>query len=80
MPERFGVARGLSLEDACARYTLHCLHGGFAEGTIFHPDPLDERACLAAVERDSAAGEWVLRFSWRAPPTTSPAPDSDLEV
>lgn len=67
MPERFGVARGLSLEDACARYTLHCLHGGFAEGTIFHPDPLDERACLAAVERDSAAGEWVLRFSWRRP-------------
>jgi hypothetical protein len=65
--ERFGVVRGFSSEDACARYTLHCLYGGFAEGTVFHPDPLDERACLMRVERDPEEDEWVLRFSWRSP-------------
>lgn len=59
MTERFGVVRGLSSEDTCARYTLHCLHGAFAEGTIFHPDPPDARGCLAAVGRNSPGGEWL---------------------
>ena len=67
MADRFGVVRGLSSEDTCARYLLHCSYGGFPDGTVFHPDPLDERACRAEVEMHPKAEEWVLRFSWRRP-------------
>lgn len=74
MGERFGVLRGLSPEDACAQYTLYCLNSRFADGTAFRPDPLDERACLAEVERDEKAEEWVLRFSWHAPHAAGDGP------
>lgn len=67
MAERFGVVRGQSTEDTCARYALHCLRSGYPERGAFHPDPLDATACLERLEPDPDAGEWVLRFTWRPP-------------
>jgi hypothetical protein len=64
---RFGVVRGLSSADAYSRYALLYFRSRFPEGTVWRPDPLDERACLAEVRREGKPGDWVLRYSWRQP-------------
>jgi hypothetical protein len=67
MNQRFGVARGLSPDDAYSRYALLYFRSGSPDGSVWRPDPLDERACLEAVRRDESAGDWILRYSWRLP-------------
>jgi len=64
MSERFGVVRGDSSEDAHSRYALLYLRSDATEAHVWQPDPLDERACIAAARRDES-GDWVLRYSWR---------------
>ena len=69
MNQRFGVVRGLSSGDAYSRYALLYFRSGLPEGTVCRPDPLDESACLAEVQREGETGDWdwVLRYSWRLP-------------
>lgn len=67
MSERFGLIRGQSPEDACARYSLYTLNSGFPATVVWSPDPADQGACLALLRRDADTGDWFLRFSWRAP-------------
>lgn len=67
MSERFGLIRGHSPEDACARYSLYTLKTGFTAALIWSPEPTDKGACLARLRRDADTGDWFLRFSWRAP-------------
>jgi hypothetical protein len=64
MSERFGVVRGLSSEDVCARYALLAIGGDHTAGTRWSPDPWDHGACLAAASQDENR-DWILRFSWR---------------
>jgi hypothetical protein len=73
MNQRFGVVRGLSSGDACSRYALLFFGSGSPDGTVWRPDPLDERACLDALRRDDETGDWILRYSWRPP-----APPGDV--
>lgn len=75
--ERFGLVRGQSPEDACARYSLYALNSGFPAAVVWAPHPLDQRACLARVRRDADTGDWILRFSWRGPmPIGTESPSS----
>ena len=76
MSARFGTARGLSPEDACARYVLMRFGSRFPDDTIWHPDPLDEQACLNAVRRDDESGEWFLDYSWREMPPVARAAEA----
>ena len=74
MSERFGMVRGLSSEDVCARYGLLVFGGGFPAGTLWSPDPWDQSACLAAARQDEERGDWILRFSWQ--PSEAAVPQS----
>ncbi len=76
MSERFGVVRGLSLDDVCARYGLLSIGGSLPAETIWSPDPWDPRACLTAAHQDEERGDWVIRFSWRPPAAVRPRPDA----
>ena len=73
MNERFGVVRGLSLVDTYSLYALLYFRSSFPDGTVWRPDPLDEEACLAQVQREERSGDWVLRYSWRQPESADAA-------
>jgi hypothetical protein len=67
LKQRFGVARGLSPDDAYSRYALLYFRSSFPERTVWRPDPLDQKACLAEVRRDGET-DWILRYSRRELP------------
>jgi hypothetical protein len=74
MSEHFGVVRGLSSEDACARHGLLSIGGSLPAETIWSPDPWDQSVCLAAARQDEAREDWIIRFSWRPPAAVLPSP------
>jgi hypothetical protein len=72
MSEHFGVVRGLSSEDVCARHRLLSIGGSLPAETIWSPDLWDQSACLAAARQDEERGDFIIRFSWRPPAAVLP--------
>jgi len=72
MKELVGVVRGVSSEDACARYVRLYLRSGSHDRAAWRPDPSDRRACLEAVRSEAATGHWTLRYTWRPPGRIAP--------